>query len=392
MPATGTRDTSNLTARKYDVSGIISLLNVNEYPLMAILTNAGKDIVTNKGKAMKKVATTDPEFKWYEDAFGTRTGAFAASQTGKSNASAMSIVVATGTGVNFSKGDVIYIPSLKYSYVLTAEPSTDTLTLSAELGGDTTGSLDLSSLVIWITGNANEEGAGLRAIKGTTPTEKVGYTQIFRTPFGVTRTSKNTTTLIKENDLDYQRRKKGIEHATDIERAFLFGKLKKDVTGSKPKRFTQGIINAISTHTTANVDTEAEFDSFLEGAFTDGNTEKYALCSAAFMSQVDQWAKNKLTLMQSPTTYGVRIVQYTSTHGTINFIKHKMLSGVPFGNYCIVLDMEELEYRYLQDSDTKLLTNRQNNGDDEIVEEYLSEVGLKIGHETKHAIASKGAL
>lgn len=391
MGATGTRDTSNLTARKYDVSGIISLLNVDQYPLLAILTNAGRDIVTNKGKAMKKEMTTDPEFKWYEDTFGTRTGAFASSQTGKDNATGFNIVVASGTGVNFSVGDILYIPSLKYMYEITVI-STDTLTLTAERGGDTTGSLDLSSLVIWITGNANQEGAGLRSIKGTTPAEKVGYCQIFRTPFGVTETSKNTTTLIKENDLDYQRRKKGIEHATDIERSFLFGKLKKDTSGAKPKRYTNGIINVISTHKTANVDTEAEFDAFLEDAFVDGNTEKYAFVSAAFMSQIDQWVKAKLTLMQGPTTYGVRITQYQSTHGTLNFIKHKLLTGTPFGNYCIVLDMEEAAYKYLQNRDTKLLTNRQAPGDDELVEEYLTECGLKLGQETKHAIASKAAL
>ena len=64
MPATqGVRGTAALAARKYDVADVISLLDVAKYPLLAILTNAGKDPVTKQGKAMKKRETTDPEFK-----------------------------------------------------------------------------------------------------------------------------------------------------------------------------------------------------------------------------------------------------------------------------------------------------------------------------------------
>jgi hypothetical protein len=38
------------------------------------------------------------------------------------------------------------------------------------------------------------------------------------------------------------------------------------------------------------------------------------------------------------------------------------------------------------------MTDRQDNGDDEKIEEYLSEVGLQFEQESRHAIASKGSL
>ena len=69
-----------------------------------------------------------------------------------------------------------------------------------------------------------------------------------------------------------------------------------------------------------------------------------------------------------------------------------MLSGTKYGNYCVVLDLEALTYRYLSTRDTKLLTNRQSNGDDERVDEYLSEVGLQMEQESRHAIASMSSL
>lgn len=385
-----TRDTSNVAARKYDVADVVSLLNVGRYPLLAILTNAGKDPVTKKGKAMKKKETTDPEFKWYEDTFGSRTVTTTTGQTGKNIAAALTVVLASGQGDRVSIGDVVRFVTAGYTFRVT-NVSTDTLTLTAELGGGT-GTVDLSSLEAWIIGNANEEGASLRAIKGTTASEKVGYCQIFRTPFGVTETSKNTKTFIRENDLDYQRRKKGIEHMVDIERAFIFGKKAKITTGTHPLRFTMGVLDEIDTYATANVDTEAEFEAFLEDAFRNGNVEKYALCGAAFITQVNQWAKNKLMILPKDKTYGLVIVQYVSAHGTLNLIKHELLTGTKYGNYCVVLDMEALSYRYLSTRDTRLLTNRQAPGDDEVIEEYLSEVGLQFEQESRHAIASKGAL
>ncbi len=385
------RDTENRVARRYNMADKISLINVDRYPLLALLSNAGKDPVSGKGKAFKKESTDDPEFKWYEDDFQAREGAFAASQTGKNINAAWSADVASAQGARFSVGDIVYLPAKKWSFKVT-DVSTDTITFTAELGGATDTTQDVSALVIWIVGNANEEGATLRTIKGTTPTEKVGYCQIFRTPFGVTETSKATKTLIQENDLDYQRRKKGIEHAVDIERAFLFGKKYRSTAGTHPVRHTEGIINAISTYATASVDTEPEFEAFLEDAFADGSTEKYAFMSPAFISQINQWAAGKVTKMETEKTYGIKIHTYESAHGTLHMIKHDLLKGTVFGNYCIVLDMENLTYKYLDGRDTKLLTNRQANDEDAVKEEYLTECGLQIKLESTHAVCSKSAL
>ncbi len=362
--ATGTRGTASLVARKYDMADIISLLDVNRYPILAILTNAGKDPVTKKGEAMKKKEATDPEFKWYEDAYGTRR--LTGSGTVDPDGGALTVTAQSAYAV---VGDVVLVALQKWVFEVTAIPDADTLTVGAEKGG-ATGAAASAVGDVWIIGNANQEGAGLRAIKGTTPSEKVGYCQIFRTPFGVTETAKNTQTLIKENDFDYQRRKKAIEHMLDVERAFLFGKISKDTSGTHPKRFTAGILSLITTYATANVDTEAEFEAWLEDAFAYGNVEKYLFASAAVVSMINGWAKNKVTMVSTEKSYGVQITRYISPHGTVNIIKHPFLTGTVYGYYAIMIDMECLTYRYLSNRDTKLLTNRQANGDDERVDEY----------------------
>jgi hypothetical protein len=386
MPATGTRGTASLVARKYDVSDIISLLDVNRYPILAILTNAGKDPVTKKGEAMKKKETTDSEFKWYEDTYGTRR--LTGSGTVDPDGGALTV---TAQSAYAQIGDIVLVAAQKWVFAVTAVPDADTLTVGAEKGG-ATGSAASAVGDVWIIGNANMEGAGLRSIVGTTPSEKVGYCQIFRTPFGVTETARNTQTLIKENDFDYQRKKKAIEHMLDVERAFLFGKISKDTSGTHPKRYTQGILNIITTYATANVDTEAEFETWLEDAFAHGNVEKYFFASASVVSMINGWAKGKVTMVSTEKSYGIQITKYISPHGTVNIIKHPFLTGTTYGYYGIMIDMETLTYRYLSNRDTKLLTNRQAPGDDERVDEYLTECGLQMEQQERHAIMSKSSL
>lgn len=394
MPAaTGIRGTNIAPAsatvmptRKYDVADVISLLDVNQYPLLAILTNAGKDPVTKEGKALKKAETIDPQFKWFEDEFGKRqlTGSGTVDPDGGN-------LTITAQSQYLQVGDVILVALQKWVFQVTVIVDADTVTVGAELGG-ATGAAASAVGDVWLIGNVNEEGADLRAIKSTIAAEVYGYCQIFRTPIGITETAKNTKMWTKENDFDYQRRKKAIEHMVDIERAFLFGKRGIITAGTHPKRFTAGVLSRITNYATANVDTEAEFETWLESLFAHGNAEKYLFAAASVVSMINNWAKGKLQVMSAEKAYGLRIVTYNSPHGTLHIVKHQLLTGTTYGNYAVGLDMECLTYRHLSNRDTKLLTNRQAPGEDSQIDEYLSEVGLHMEQDKRHAIMSMGAL
>jgi len=388
MPsATGIKGTGNLgVTRQYDIADVISLLDVNRYPLLAILTNAGKDPVTKQGKAMKKKETTDPEFKWFEDEYGKRklTGSGTLDPDGGD-------LTITGESQYCQVGDVILVAAQKWVFEITVIGDANTVTVGAEKGG-ATGTAASATGDVWIIGNANEEGSGLREIKSTTISQPFNYCQIFKTPIGITETAKNTKGWTKENDFDYQRKKKAVEHMIDIERAFLFGKRNEDTSGTHPKRFTDGILNRIATYATANVDTEAEFESWLENAFAHGNVEKYLFTAAAVISMVNSWAKGKLQIVDKAKSYGLQIIDYISPHGIVHMIKHPLLTGTTYGNYGVMLDMETLTYRYLSNRDTKLKTNVQDPGEDSQVDQYLTECGLQMEQESRHAIMSKVAL
>lgn len=375
--------------RKYDVADVISLLDVERYPMLAILTNAGKDPVSKQGKALKKKETTDPEFKWFEDKFGAREDIVSADQ-----GSATALVV-TNVGY-FSVGDVLLCvkttqgtnnPSGEVMLVTAVTPGTSTLTLARKIGDASTGGgLLKANDIIWIIGNANEEGANVREIKATVVAQLSNYTQIFRTPIGITETARNTKGWTKEGDFDYQTKKKATEHLIDIERAFLFGKKEQLTSGlTHPKRFTQGIFPRITQKKSA-VGTRAEFNDYLQLLFSHGNTEKYLFASPYVISKINEFAMDKLQVMSGEKTFGLTVIKYFSPHGTLNLIKHDLLTGDLYGKSGIGVDFETLTYRYLSNRDTKLLTNRQNPGEDQRVDEYLTECGLQFEQPERHAI------
>ncbi|HEY4096161.1 MAG TPA: hypothetical protein VGM33_11640, partial [Baekduia sp.] len=69
---------------------------------------------------------------------------------------------------------------------------------------------------------------------------------------------------------------------------------------------------------------------------------------------------------------------------------HRLLEGTKYGGVIIVVDLDEVQYRYLANDtvsrDTKVLTNRQPNSQDGRMDEYLTECGLEFGQERKHGV------
>lgn len=389
--AAGARDAQSLVTRIYDVKDEIALLDANRYPLIGLLTNAGKDLVRKKGAPIKKAVTDDPEFKVFEDSYLPRV--FTGESTVDPDGGNLTLAA---NGTKLLPGDVILVTSQGWRFQIVSITSDTVVVVGAELGGATGSAATAVGTVLKI-GNANQEGADIRAIKRTDPTPSSGYTQIFRNSAGATRTELNTKTYIKLRDHDYQLQKVAIEHMQDIERSFWFSKLAKTngVAGTSGTiRYTEGVINKIQTNRSANIDTEAEFYSALRAqGFKYGQKEKYAFCGGNFMDMIDSWYRNKLQVFQGDDTYGILLNKLRTGAGVVNLIHNEIFDEVDqYSNYCVMVDMSTMLYRFLEKSDTKLLTNRQGNGEDGQIDEYLTECGLYMENEKNDAIFSKGAL
>jgi len=367
----GVRGTGNTLANKHviDMSEQISMLNPSEAPL-TLLTKG-------KGGASKK-SCFNPKFSWMEDDLQARWDA----ANGAVAAVSENIIVDNYT--YFTAGDIIKVPRTgECMKCLTASSATITATRGF---GETAAAIINDNDTLVIIGNANEEGATMPTMKSNNEAEVYNYTQIFRTPFGVTATE-NASKEYGGKDLSVQRKKKGIEHAVDIERAFLFGERKLLTSGTHYLRTTRGLLKFISTNVTniGGLMSKQQLDTFCQGVFQYGSNKRLLLCSPTLLTAISQLGAGMLNIVPSDKVFGLSIKEYLTPHGTLYLAKHKLLEST-YDGYGIAVDVDNLKYRFLEGRDTKLNTNVQANDEDGERDEYITECGLECRQEQTHGI------
>lgn len=370
---TNQRSTGNVTAirRVVDIAKKIDVLEPNAAPL------------TQLTRKISKRAAINPAFNWLEEEALTKTASVVTG--GGYTSGAVTFDVVAGQGSRFRAGDVVKVVATGEQFLVTAV-STDTLTITRAWGVTAAGSL-ASAGVLLIVGNANQEGATSRTLLAGDQTPKTNYTQIFRTPFGITETADNSE-MYGGKDLAHLRMMNLIEHQKGIERALWFGEPKEDTSGTYPRRATGGVDYYISTNATdaSGTLTESEFDDFLRTGFRYGNSTKWLFAAPIITAAISYWAKGKLLTAGKDKTYGVDVTQYVTPFGTVNIVNNNIFSETTvYAGYAFLIDLDSPSYRYLANRDTKLITNIQANDADGETDEYKTECGLEFSQEKKDA-------
>ena len=364
---------------RIDMSEKIAELEPNASPLITL---------TKKMKRRRVV--TNPEFSWMEQDPGNRWDTI---NNGNGYNNSAKVWAVDNAGY-FRVGDIVQVPRTTEVVLVTNVNNTNnTITVIRGWGGSTTAPLVNDDPIV-ILGNANEEGAKLREIKTTEPVKKTNYTQILRTPVGVTNTLAATSTY-GPKAMAYYRHLDGINHAIDMERTMWLGKKGKDIHNGKPRRTTGGILEfltenvlEVSANSGGNSGglTEQAFTEWLEDVFRYGSSEKILFACGRLCTIIDLWAQNKLKTVPGERTYGVKVKEYVSSHGTLFIVKHKLFEGPVYGGMGVILDMNNVAYCPLKGRDTKLLTGRQDPDEDAVKDEYITEFGVEVRLPKTHAI------
>jgi hypothetical protein len=377
-----------------DVADKVALLDPNESPLVTLLHR------------LRKKPAKSPKYEWYEDAYSPIY--VTAGEAGSS--AETDIDIGTGEGDYVHKWDVLLDLETDELMLVTAEPTTDTVTITRGFGGSTVTAIG-SGDKLFIVGNACDEGGSSITARSTVKDHKYNFTEIFKETIDVSRTSESTR-MYGGNDRSYLRRKHGVKLMRLIERAFWFGGRDEDTTsGDSVVRATGGILNGttgIATNITAETSatTEDDLETALEPMFRYGPKLKTVFCGPTSLAVIRKFTTGgggggRLNLLPKDETYGLSIRRYISAHGELNIIPHWLFYdmtdsnatagtvGDPAGLF-VVLDMEQLGYMYLDD--TKLHANIQNNDVDGFKDQYISEVGVRMKQEKHHGFIKNVSL
>jgi hypothetical protein len=186
-----------------------------------------------------------------------------------------------------------------------------------------------------------------------------------------------------------------------MEKAFIWGERFETLgTNGKPERTTAGINTFLETNNGTGAGLNPAFavgglldedtlDQLMEDVFRYGSNEKLALCGSTFLRAITTLGKRNGTLNVVPTdrTYGMKVVEYITAFGTLMLKNHPLMSQHPVWRMnAEILDVNNLIYRYIDD--TMYVPNRQANGDDLSLDEYMTECGLELHFEETHAFIS----
>jgi hypothetical protein len=97
-------------------------------------------------------------------------------------------------------------------------------------------------------------------------------------------------------------------------------------------------------------------------------------------------AKNLGTWDFTPetTAYGIKVVTWVTTFGTINFVSHPLFNlESSLSGTALIFEPRNIKFRYVRDTTFYAEGDKQNTGAgriDGISEEYLTEAGLEFHH------------
>jgi hypothetical protein len=279
--------------------------------------------------------------------------------------------------------------------LLVSSVSSNTLTVVRGIGGAGVAMNDGDTLLL--IGSSYADGAASGTPVSITEFSKYNYTQIFRTPFAFTGRDLETE-LFGGNDKMTETKWQAIEHKRSIEYAFYFGKraLIAAAGGVHQATFTGGLDQAIQSNAwdvsgvTLNTRT---FNEFLEealrwgkgGRLQGGSATKYLLCSSPWLTEINSWAENKLEYRVLDKEIGFSAMEYKSPHGRVMLLSSAILDEY-HPDRAYLVDFNHVDYVYLRNRDTKLLSKREDNDIDGEKYEYFSDCGLQVEFEQSHAV------
>lgn len=367
---TGQRNTGNVSQdiRAIDMSKTIALLEPNLNPLQ-VLT-----------RQLTPETAVSPKFSWLEDEGEARFDNFTAAKL------AADTVLAVADGTKYAEHYVIQNTATQENMLVTGVAGNN---ITVERGKGGAAAAVTNGDEILIIGVAQPEGDSSRPSRSSNPAKVENYTGIERTPFEASGTLMESDFVTNPADWPYQARKAGIEHGKDLEYHKLFGKKFEDLGGASPRRGTGGVLSFINTNQThvGGVLTQGEFNIGMrkQGRYS-GFKSKLGLGSPVATSALNNFPASNLVWQQNEATFGINIGRFVTPFGTLNLVTHWLLEGARYDGYLIVLDMDEIKRKVMRNRDTHIRQNIQNNDVDGRKDEYLTEDGLILGQEIKHAL------
>jgi hypothetical protein len=163
---------------------------------------------------------------------------------------------------------------------------------------------------------------------------------------------------------------------------------------NNPRHTCGGLIEFISTNTTsASTLDKGTFNDFMRTGLQAGSSNKVLFCAPIVAQVISEFlGDNWVQAPPSTSVWGAKVDAHISAiYGTNIPVVVKRQWGAYgalaanfYSTKAFLVDMESVQLAPLHDSE--LLRNRQANDADEVAEEYLCELSLRVEQESTHSL------
>ena len=347
---------------------------------------------------MKKEACSDPQIHWWEE---TNTIARATVNGAIGDATTTTIVVDTaasgiGGALQFAPGDLLQVEEDIAAYTTeilkVASVASDTsMTVVRGAAGSTAASFADDAGLTRI-GSAHEEGSSSPTTVTSNPTKFTNYTQIFKTPYQLSRTAENTQ-FRSGDPLKNDQIRKSFVHSEKLEQALFWGMASESTgSGGLPER-TMGGMREFVTSNRTQFSVDPTIDTFIAALSPVFDYEAGAAGDERIIYAGNGAINylNKLVAAQSTTQinyegeieiYGQKLRKFSVPQGSFAIKSHPLMNVHPVYTYSMfIVNPSGLLYRPLKNSDTKIQKNIQANDADLRKDQWLTECTFEIHYE-----------
>jgi hypothetical protein len=157
---------------------------------------------------------------------------------------------------------------------------------------------------------------------------------------------------------------------------------------------TNRIVDAKADHS-SGVELQ-HLEEYLYNIFQYGSQEKVAFLGNRAILTINQICRknSQYQIFANEKEFGMNVTRLSTPFGDLVMKRHPLFNQVTGGtnttayygmeSWMYVLDMANLQYVYLKDSDTKYEPKYESNGVDGMHSGYLSEVSLELHHANTH--------
>lgn len=407
MAIQGLRDTSNFVANARPQNwreGIQLLYPNGKMPLIGLTS------------LMKSRSVDDIQFNWWEKIMDDRRFALHAT-TGDLTTSNTTLTLAAGENAkSLKQGDVLLVEeSLEYIRV-SSDPTSDlSFAVTRGWAGSTATAVDANGNNVnpnlLLVGSAYEEGSLPPTGIAYDPNQKYNYTQIFRDTLEATRTAMKTR--LRTGDAVKEAKRECLEyHGVGMERAFWLNERSSTTENGKPLHTLRGAMKwidsdniKVATTDYASGVTMLGLEEYLYNIFKYGSSEKLAVMGNRALLTIQQIIRKNTTynIQFGLKEFGMNVSRLETPYGSLVMKSHPLFNqstggttgtGPYYGmeSWMFVMDMAELTYVHLKDSDTKYQPDLQANGMDGMQSGYLTEASIEMHHPTTHYLIKNLAL